>query len=463
MTNATVPSLQRKWFGTDGIRGLYGTFPMTPSFAFACGVALARHFLQKGGTSRTFIVARDTRESGPALESALAAGLCSMGAEVKHCGVIPTGAVALLTKIHKAAAGVMISASHNGFQDNGIKCFASTGFKLDDQTEAVLETLIEKASASPFPLSPYNTEPSFETDPESLDFYRSALLKSLPPGLDLDGLTIVADCGHGAAWHTTPYILRSLGAEVIPLFNRPDGRNINAGCGSQHTSALQEEVRKYPGSIGLAHDGDADRVIVVDENAYETDGDDILAVLGSHYLSQGTLKANSLVATIMSNLGLDRTLAAQGGEVLRAAVGDRYVLEMMREKKLNLGGEQSGHMVFLDHFTTGDGLLTALQLLSVIVQSGKKFSELRSCLSKFPQKLVNLPVRTKPPLDQLPSVEQALREVTEEMADSGRAVLRYSGTENKIRLLIEHENDEAIPGFCEKILKPIRDAIGVES
>ncbi|MEM9399222.1 MAG: phosphoglucosamine mutase [Verrucomicrobiota bacterium] len=456
-TNSATMDKKRKWFGTDGIRGTFGQEPMTPAFAYRVGYALGRYF-QKGGNNQ-FVIARDTRASGPALQQALSEGIQHAGGKVANLGVIPTGAVALLTMKRGATAGIMISASHNPYEDNGIKCFGHDGFKLTDEAELKIEAIIEQ---QPGPTSPL-AEPSlhFEPDLEAFKTYQQHLIETLPADTSLTGLNILVDCGNGAAWKTTPEILTGLGAEVTPIYHSPDGKNINANCGSQHTEELQERVKKTPGAIGLAHDGDADRFILIDEQGQALDGDDVLALLALDRIARQTLANNTVVATVMSNLGLDEAVAQAGGNVCRTKVGDRYVLETMREHGHVLGGEQSGHMLFLDKMTTGDGLLSALQVFELLVRSKKKLCELRSGMKKYPQKLINLKVTSKPPINELPAVQAAIQEVETDLGREGRALLRYSGTENKIRLLIECKDASKLSPSAEKILQPLRETIGV--
>jgi phosphoglucosamine mutase len=440
-------------FGTDGIRGRAGEGNLTVAMATAFGRAVAVKF---GAAGRPIVIGRDTRESGPELEQAVAAGIAAMGHDVMLLGVVPTPAIAFLTRHLSASAGVVISASHNPYEDNGLKLFTAGGLKCDDATEAEMETLIlgeiPPAAASSGTISPW---------PDAGGRYSKMAVDTHGKNLDLHGLKIVVDAGHGAAYQTTPLVLRALGAEVIAQNVTPDGRNINANCGSTHPEAMAEATRTAGAGLGLAHDGDADRLIVSDETGSLLDGDEMLAVLGLHLLRQGKLAKNTVVATVMSNLGLDECFEAAGGKVLRAGVGDRYVLEQMLAHDLNLGGEQSGHMILRDHNTTGDGLVTALELLRIMKQTGQPLSELRRGLRKYPQRLVNVKVRERIPLEQIPEIADEVRAVEKELGSAGRILLRYSGTEPKIRLLVETRDEAMLQPVIDRLLVPINKHLGV--
>lgn len=454
--------MKREWFGTDGVRGEYGRFPMEPGFVKAMGRAVVREF----GEGKAYVIGRDTRASGPVLEDALREGIMEEGGEVRGVGVLPSAAVALVTRAWKAAAGMVISASHNPHTDNGVKVVGGEGFKLGDETELRIEShlreLLEQGGQEE-PDQPVEKEPDFGCDGEAFALYRHVLAASLPEAFSLAGVRMVVDAGNGAAWRTTSEVLRSYSAEVELLHAAPDGHNINAACGSQHTEDLQRVVREAGGgALGLAHDGDADRVIFVDEEGQELDGDEVLAILGTHMLEAGRLTGETLVATRMSNLGLDEAIAKAGGKVVRTDVGDRYVLEAMRAGGFALGGEQSGHMIFPEHSPTGDGLLTALQLLRVVVETGRSLKELRRVMPRYPQKLVNLKVREKPPIQSLPQVQAAIREVEARLGSKGRVFLRYSGTENKIRLLLESRDGSVLDELAGQVLEPLRNSIGIQ-
>jgi len=447
--------MKRKWFGTDGIRAEFGREPMTAEFVYRCGGAAALFFGEAQKNPRV-VVGRDTRASGPVLEAALCQGLEEAGARVCKVGVLPTAAISLLTLQQQAAAGIMISASHNEYTDNGIKFFGPDGYKLADAVELELEKRIETV---PLPRSLTAPEAAqYESTPEYREVYRLALQKSLPAGFSLNGLQVFVDAAHGAAWRSTPEILQSLGASVTSIASAPDGTNINRHCGSLHPAMLQSRMPLQCGAVGLCHDGDADRLVMLDENGEPLDGDELLAMAGLHALQTGLLPERTLVATVMSNLGLDEALQAAGGRVVRTAVGDRYVLEAMRAGGYGIGGEQSGHMLFLQYLPTGDGLLSALQILRVMVETGRPLRELRHGMRKYPQLLKNLKVREKKPLEQLELLQQTVRAVEQEMNGRGRVLIRYSGTENKVRVLLE----KAVPEGLEEQMGLIVQALEME-
>jgi len=450
--------VQSRLFGTDGIRGRANVEPMTPEMAVAFGRAVAVKFghAEPGRFgSQPVVIGRDTRISGPMLEQAVAAGIAAMGVDVLLIGVVPTPAVAFLTRYLNGSAGVVISASHNSFEDNGLKIFDGSGLKCDDALELEIETLIlgEALKAQDATGTKIGR---IETWPNGAAHYAELALKTFGSDLDLHGVRVVADCGNGAAWETTPLVLRGLGAEVLALNVEPNGVNINAGCGSTHPELIQNATRDFGAQIGLSHDGDADRLICCDENGDLLDGDEMLAVIGLDYLKRGKLAQKTLVATVMSNLGLDECFAAAGGKVLRAGVGDRYVLELMLAHDLNVGGEQSGHVILRDCNTTGDGLVTALELLRIIKSTGKPLSQLRLGMRKYPQLLVNLKVRERIPLDQLPEITETVEAVEQELGANGRVLLRYSGTEPKIRLLVETRDEALLQPVADRILAPIK-------
>jgi phosphoglucosamine mutase len=447
---------KQRLFGTDGIRGRAHEPPLTAEFAVAFGRAVARKF---GGSRRPLLIGRDTRISGPMLEEGVAKGAASMGLEVILLGVVPTPAVAFLTVHFKACAGIVISASHNPYEDNGLKIFRGDGYKCDDALELDLEAMIEEESLR---REAVTHEPGrIRSWTDGAERYVDLAVRAYGPGLDLHGMKVVVDAGHGAAYRTTPLVLRALGAEVSALNVAPDGKNINAGCGSLHPEHIAKAVPEFGAQIGLAHDGDADRLICCDETGSLLDGDEMLAVIALDYLRRGTLAKKTLVATVMSNLGLDECVAAAGGQVLRSGVGDRYVLELMRAHALNVGGEQSGHVILRDYNTTGDGLVTALELLRIMRATGEPLSRLRLGLKKYPQLLVNLKVRERVPLEQIPGVMETVRAVEAELGASGRILLRYSGTEAKIRLLVETKDAALLEPTAARVLAPVRRALGV--
>jgi len=377
----------KKLFGTDGVRGVANVHPMTTEMAMQLGRAAAYIFKSSGPRRHRIVIGKDTRLSGYMLESALLAGICSMGVDVLLVGPLPTPGIANITKSMRADAGVVISASHNAFQDNGIKFFSADGFKLPDEIELKIEKLIDSKKIDS--LRPTATEvgKAFRID-DAAGRYIVFLKNSFPADLDLSGLKIVLDCANGAAYKVAPAVFEELGAEVIPLGVRPNGSNINAGCGSLHPEVISEAVKQHQAHIGIALDGDADRVIVCDEFGNEVNGDQIMAICATDMLARKTLKKKTLVATVMSNMGLDIALRKAGGKIIKTAVGDRYVVEEMRKGGYNLGGEQSGHLIFLDNNTTGDGVLAALQLLAVMRRREKPLSELAEVMIPLPQVLL---------------------------------------------------------------------------
>jgi phosphoglucosamine mutase len=444
--------VQSRLFGTDGIRGRANEEPLTPELAVAFGRAVASKFGQAG---KALVIGRDTRISGPMLEQAVAAGVAAMGVDVLLLGVVPTPAVAFLARHLSACAGIVISASHNPFEDNGLKIFNGAGLKCDDALELEMEALIlgdslRRQGATGTKIG------RIETWPNGAARYAELAVKAYGEGLDLRGMRVVVDAGHGAAYETTPLVLRALGAEVLALNVEPNGVNINAACGSTHPELIQKATRDSGAQIGLSHDGDADRLICCDEVGSLLDGDEMLAVIGLDLLKRGKLAKKTLVATVMSNLGLDECFAAAGGKILRAGVGDRYVLELMLADDLNVGGEQSGHVILRDYNTTGDGLVTALELLRIIKTTGKPLSQLRLGMRKYPQLLVNMKVRERIPLEQLPEVTETVKAIEKELGSNGRILLRYSGTEPKIRLLVETRDEALLQPVVDRLLVPIK-------
>jgi len=446
----------RRLFGTDGIRGVANQYPMTAEIALALGRAVAERF-RRGGRRCRVVIGKDTRLSGYMIESALEAGIVSAGADVMLVGPLPTPAIAFITSSMRADAGVVISASHNPYQDNGIKIFASDGFKLPDDVEAD----IERRMADPEPLTP-GPEPKIGKairidDAEGR--YVQFLKHSFPKTRTLDGVRVVVDCANGAAYTVAPQVFGELGADLTVLSAEPNGRNINDGCGALHPEKVAAEVRRTRSAIGVALDGDADRVILTDERGEIVDGDQIMAILGTRLLARGALPGNTVVATAMSNLGLERALAARNGKLLRASVGDRYVVEAMREQGFVFGGEQSGHIIFLEEATTGDGLLAALQILSVMVQEERPLSELATVMTRYPQVLINFPVARKTPLHELSAVEAIIRRVENALGQDGRVLVRYSGTESKARVMIEGTDENTIRSYAEEIVATMQKAL----
>lgn len=436
-------------FGTDGVRGVANR-ELTPDLAFKLGRAGA-FCLAKNHQRPKILIGKDTRLSGDMLESALAAGICSVGADVVRLGVIPTPGVAYLIRHLGAQAGVVISASHNPMEDNGIKFFGSTGFKLPDALEDEIESIIASGQELPSPVGA--DVGKVEDYQEAGDIYGAYLKKSL--GSDLSGVKIVVDAAHGAAFFLAPAIFRDLGAEVIPLFNSPTGTNINQGCGSTHPEKLMEAVKSHRADLGIAHDGDADRMLAVDEKGNLVDGDRIMVICALDLLRREKLKGNKIVVTVMSNLGLHLALKKAGIEILETKVGDRYVLEKMVEADAILGGEQSGHIIFSEYNTTGDGIATALQLLKVMVETGKSLAELASQMVRLPQVLVNVRVKEKDGWDTNPAIKSAIGQAEKALQGQGRVLVRTSGTESLVRVMAEGPDEEKLKALVQGIVRVV--------
>jgi len=448
----------RKLFGTDGVRGIANIEPMTSETALRLGRALA-HVSKRSPRRHKILIGKDTRLSGYMLETAMASGICSMGVDVLLVGPLPTPGIAFLTRSLRADAGVVISASHNPFQDNGIKIFGQTGFKLPDEVEAEIEHLVRSGSIDT--LRPTATEigKAFRVD-DAVGRYNVFVKNTFPRHLTLDGLTIVIDCGHGAGYKVGPEVLEELGARVVALGVAPDGENINRDCGALHPANLQAAVRRHGAHVGVALDGDADRAILVDEQGVVVDGDSVMAMLAAEMHAQGALRQSTLVATVMSNLGLHVAMRERGVTVMTTPVGDRYVVEQMVRGGFNLGGEQSGHVVFLDHNTTGDGLITALAALALIVGKSRPLSELRAVMQRFPQVLLNVPVAHKRDVATVPGITQAIAVAEKALGPRGRVLVRYSGTESLLRVMIEGEREAEIADLAEAIAVAARRELG---
>jgi len=452
---------RRKLFGTDGIRGRANVHPMTGEVMMQLGRALALVFRlgPRGASAPRVLIGKDTRLSGYMLEDALAAGLCSMGVDVLQVGPIPTPGLAFLTVDMRCDAGAMISASHNPFEDNGVKIFSRDGFKLPDETEARIEELMTSGDVERDRPIGADLGRARRIDDAS-GRYIVFLKKTFPRELTLEGLRIAIDCANGAAYKVAPTVLEELGAEVIAVGNRPDGTNINAGCGANHPEHVAAVVRERRADLGIAVDGDADRVILVDERGEVLDGDQILALAAIDMKRRGALSRDAVVATVMSNLGLERALAKLGIGLVRADVGDRYVVEAMLREKINLGGESSGHVVFLDHNTTGDGMLTALQVLAILRREERPLSELARVIQRTPQVLKSVRVRSKPPFEEIPGLANALAATHESLRGNGRVNLRYSGTEPLARVMLEGDDQPQIESLASELCDLIRKAIG---
>lgn len=453
-------SEKRQFFGTDGVRAVANRHPMTPEFVMRLGQAAAVVLgRQPGGNDRPrCVIGRDTRASGEMLEAALIAGLNSAGVDVVLAGQVPTPAVALLAAQTGADFGVIVSASHNPFADNGIKFVHGNGRKLNDKTEIAMEKIVLGNSAeAPRPEGRNIGRVSKLAD--SVERYVAHAVESMG-GVRLDGMRVALDNAHGAASYTSAQALEQLGADVQLFHSEPDGFNINEECGCTHSEELERLVRQSQAQAGIAHDGDADRIALCDEEAIALDGDELLAIAVESMLRKGTLKQSTLAVTIMSNYGLDDLVSRLGGRVVRTGVGDRYVLEEMHSRGLNLGGEQSGHIIFGDWATTGDGLVAGLQILKIMKETGLPLSELRKCLKKFPQSSRNLRVRSKPPITELVEASKIIKETEKKLGDYGRVLLRYSGTESLIRLLIEGRDVEYLEAQADKIASSILAQIG---
>ena len=450
---------ERKIFGTDGIRGVTNTYPMTPEISLALGKALTKYLSEKTGGHVKILVGKDTRLSGYVFEQAIASGITSMGADVLLVGPLPTPAIAFLTSNMRATAGVVISASHNPYTDNGIKIFDSTGFKLPDRTEIEIENMVLGEER----ISPPSLTGKAKRIEDAVGRYIVFLKNTFPKNLTLDGVKIVVDCANGAAYKVAPIIFEELGAQVITIGTEPDGKNINVNCGSLRPEILFEEVLRSGSDIGIALDGDADRVVFSDENGNEVDGDHVLAICSSEMMEAGTLSSDTVVATQMSNMALENYLSKKGLKLERTRVGDRYVVETMRKLGANLGGEKSGHLLFLDHSTTGDGLLASLQILSIMKKKGKSLSELAGIINLFPQVLNSLEIKEKKPFEQIPGLLKLLRESERILGDKGRINLRYSGTELLARVMVEGEDEALINGIASSVSSVISENIGTGS
>jgi len=440
-------------FGTDGIRGRVNCHPMQPELILRLGIAAGQYF-RNGNKRHRVVIGKDTRLSGYVFESALTSGFCAAGMDVFLVGPMPTPAISFLTRSMRADLGVVISASHNPYMDNGIKFFDKDGFKLaDDVEDAIAAMVTDSGFAWDFPAHDHVGRAKKIQD--SPGRYIVELKHSFPAGMTLDGLTIVLDCAHGAAYRVAPLIFEELGAKVITLGVEPDGLNINKGCGSLHPEVLAAKVRECNADIGLALDGDADRLIVVDERGEVLDGDQIMAVCAEEMLSRGALVDNTLVATVMSNMALEVFMEEQGGRLIRTRVGDRYVVEEMRRGGYLLGGEQSGHLVFMEHSTTGDGTLAALQLLRIMVAKQRPISEVARLLTPYPQKLVNVRVKQKIPFAEVPSIQDAVRHAEDRLGRTGRVLLRYSGTEALARIMVEAQDQDMVDSLCAELVQAV--------
>ena len=449
----------RRLFGTDGIRGVANEEPMTPETVLRLGRAVGHHFQTESQRRHKIVIGKDTRLSGYMFETALAAGLTSMGVDVLLVGPMPTPGIAFLTRSLRADAGVAISASHNPYDDNGIKFFGPDGFKLADSAEADIEALMTSESLDRVRPTGRGIGKAYRID-DADGRYNVFLKNVLPRELSLEGLRVVIDCANGAAHRIAPIVLTELGADVIAIGVSPDGHNINDGVGATHVAPLCERVRAEKADVGIALDGDADRCILVDENGEEVDGDHVLAILALAMHERGELAGATVVATVMSNFGLEVALRERGITLERTPVGDRYVVERMVEGGFTLGGEKSGHVVCLDHTTTGDGMVTALSVLTCMKLTGRRLSDLKAALRSYPQRLVSLRVRERRELATIPSVVGAIAEAEGALGGRGRVVVRFSGTEPLARVMVEGEEEGAVENHARRIASAIEAALG---
>lgn len=443
-------------FGTDGIRGRINKYPMKPENVLRIGMAAATVLRKELHGRNMVLIGKDTRLSGYMIESALTSGICSMGMDVTLVGPLPTPGIAFLTRTLRIDAGIVISASHNPFQDNGIKFFSYDGFKLPDSVEKRIEELVMDDSLERFRPKGEEVGKAYRLD-DATGRYIEYIKSTLPKGTTLEGMKVVVDCANGAAYKTTPWLLRELGAEVISLNDKPDGTNINFQCGSVDMTGLQRAVVLHKADIGIAHDGDGDRTLLCDERGRIVDGDRIMGMCSVEMIRTGSLKGKTVVATVMSNLGLERFLERHGVRLLRTKVGDRYVVEKMLDGGFNVGGEQSGHIIFLDFNTTGDGPITASQVLSLMKSSNAPLSKLASRIKLFPQVLMNVEVEKRQDIRSIPEIESAVKAAEKRLGSSGRVLVRASGTEPKIRVMLEGEDDKLITKLGRDISKVIKE------
>ncbi|MBI5076250.1 MAG: phosphoglucosamine mutase [Nitrospirae bacterium] len=445
-----------KLFGTDGMRGKVNKYPMTPEIALRVGMAAAIVLKKQHHGRNMVLIGKDTRLSGYMIESALTSGICSMGMNVTLVGPLPTPGIAFLTRALRIDAGVVISASHNPFYDNGIKFFSYNGFKLPDSLEARIEAMVKDDGLERYRAKGEDVGKAFRLD-DATGRYIEYIKSTLRKGVTFEGMKVVVDCANGSAYKTTPWLLRELGAEVISIHDRPNGTNINDNCGSLHTEDLVKAVLKNKADIGIAHDGDADRVLLCDEKGRLVDGDQIMGMCAVEMHAQGGLRQNTVVATVMSNIGLEIFLKKQGIRLIRTKVGDRYVVERMLANDYNFGGEQSGHIIFLDHNTTGDGPITAVQVLDLMKARDLPLSKLVSPIKLFPQVLINVEVEKRQDFRSFPAIVRAVQQAEETLAGKGRVLVRPSGTEPKVRVMLEGESLKEINRLGRNIAKVIKE------
>jgi phosphoglucosamine mutase len=450
--------MTRKLFGTDGIRGVANVDPMTGELAMQLGRAIAHLFKEVKGRHR-IVVGKDTRLSGYMLETAMASGICSMGADVMLVGPLPTPGIAFITTSMRANAGVVISASHNPYYDNGIKIFSRDGFKLPDDMEQRIEEFIFSNHFHSLRPTASEVGKAHRID-DAVGRYVVFLKNTFPNDLTLDGLRVVLDCANGAAYRVAPTVLEELGAEVIPIGIEPNGENINAGCGSLHPEVMSRVVVERGADMGIALDGDGDRIVFADSKGREVDGDHILAICGLELLSKGRLNQKTVVTTVMSNMGLEKSIKRAGGRVIRTQVGDRYVVEEMVRGHFNLGGEQSGHTVFLDYNTTCDGVLTALQVLAIMRRNERPLDELGRVMEPFPQVLYNVEVQERKDLSQIPEIDREIKTIERTLGKAGRLLIRYSGTEPLLRIMVEGEDENKLHQYAQDLVEVVKKHLG---
>jgi len=445
----------RSLFGTDGVRGVANVEPMTGEMAMKIGKATA-HLFKNHKRRPKIVIGKDTRLSGYMFETALASGICSMGVDVLLVGPLPTPGIAFITYSMRADAGVVISASHNPFEDNGIKIFSGDGFKLPDALEKRIEELIFSEKIDSFRSSPAEIGKAYRID-DAIGRYVVFLKNSFPKEKKLDGIKIVLDCANGAAYKVAPAVFEELGAEVDAVSVSPDGVNINKNCGALYPEFISSIVKEKNADIGIALDGDGDRAVFVDESGNIVDGDHIMAICALDMIKKEKLKENTLVTTIMSNMGLDKAIKNAGGKIIKTQVGDRYVVEEMLKGGYNLGGEQSGHIIFLDYNTTGDGIITALQVLNIMLESNKPLSELSKVMTPYPQVLLNVPVKEKKNFYDIPQINDSIESAKDSLNSKGRVLIRYSGTEPLVRIMVEGEDKKSINHIANQLANIFRE------
>jgi len=447
-----------KLFGTDGVRGVANEHPMTAEMAMNIGRATAHLFKRKGHVPK-IIIGKDTRISGYMFENALVSGICSMGVNAILVGVIPTPGIAFLTSSMRADAGIVISASHNPFQDNGIKIFSGDGFKLPDETELAIEETIFSNNMQQLHPSPDELGKAYRME-DARGRYIVFLKHTFPKEHTLEGTKVVLDCANGATYRVAPATFFELGADTFTLFDQPDGKNINVDCGSQHPETLMKEVLKRKADVGFAFDGDGDRLIAVDEKGTVLTGDQVIAICAKIMKKEGTLGNNLVVRTVMSNLGLSEALEKLGIDSILTKVGDRYVLEQMLERNATIGGEDSGHVIFLQHHTTGDGIITALQVMAAMKKEGKPLSELAKIMDVFPQALINVDVKSRQDISTIPEIVKVIKDVEDKLGTKGRVLVRYSGTQNMCRVMVEGPTIEETEKYCGQIAEVVKARLG---